>query len=287
LTIEIKTQDPNIVPKMCALLRELDMVKQCNVISFWPELLSATHAIAPEIPLGYLCTDTLSYFDLGKSMQELRRLLGPINATFNPGGELASIKTFLLNCRGVSSHNWTFDGSASQYAKVFLYGVASLTTNDSTVLSQKAYRAEWKDPLPTTVNVGDAFTIGCTIHCFGGNTADNAEHLSCTVFEDNEAVSIEGATLTFVKPGTYTLFLTTGVRLGFLGYEVPLSRPVTVTVMSDATGECATESLPLVSDRPTDQETPTSNTALPFLILGIAAAIVVTVALILVFRKKH
>ncbi len=285
LTVEIKTGDPAIVPKMCQLIRDTDMVGQCNVICFFPEQIAAVNAIAPEIPIGYLCDDPLSYTNIDDSIRQLRELIGPINATFNPGGELASAKTFLLHCRGIGSHIWTVSGKASSFGKPFATGTASITADTSNAIADKPTKATLASPFPAVFRVGDTYTPEFLLRNFDHSASSDPDDIICTVFGDADAITTADKSITFQKPGTYTFLISVSTRLGFLSYQLPAALPITVTVEGDAATTPPTDTAAGTATE-TQKLLNNSTDSIPAGVAIGTFAVVAVAAVVIIVRKK-
>lgn len=219
--IEIKSSNPEIVPKLRELLDKYDFYSQACVITFNESQLNLVRTQIPEISCGFLTSSLSNVYSITNAVYEKV-------STFNPSKSLVS-KTLLrsLYARGITVWPYTLN-KIDEFDSFFAMGISGITTNYSS-FAENYLRTITAKKEGYTFNVGESVDAELSAITYAGKAADikNAEMI---VLSGNASLKLENGRLTASEKGAASVVFRISYKLSSGTVVYIMSQPVTVTV---------------------------------------------------------
>ncbi|MGE8538593.1 MAG: glycerophosphodiester phosphodiesterase family protein [Acinetobacter sp.] len=225
--IEVKSDKPEIIPKIKELLDKHDAYDQAIVISFSGDQILNMKNVLPGVSTGFLTSTPAAQSDLVNT----RRILDATqkySSTFNPSfGGLSKELMHMASQRGVTFWPWTFRLNKDDFNRMYVQGTHGLTTDYAHDSSN--FIVKLNVPKQVTATVGKALEIqGKTVTQVG--TKSNYVFKNMLVLPNSTKYNQTGQGLTFTQKGTaYVMPSYTYTIAPNYNYTI-YAEPVTVTV---------------------------------------------------------
>lgn len=224
--VEIKTNKPEAVDALHALVDAHDVRDQLVVISFSQSQLKRLRELMPEVSAGFL-TGVPTGTDTQRIVRQILANTQALSSTFNPSyNNLTPAILEAAKHRGTTFWPWTYRDEAIARAH-YRAGTYGLTTDDAQWFGGYAARVDL--PAQVTAPVGQLALAGTLLR--QDRTTEPLKATRYVVVESTAPHTQDGdGNLTFTGTGTATvLALHTHDQGDGQGYTL-LSTPVTVTV---------------------------------------------------------
>ena len=225
--IEIKSANPEIVPKIKELLDKHDAYDQAIVISFNGEQILHMKNILPGVSTGFLTSTPAAQSDVVNT----RRILDATqkySSTFNSSFSGLS-KNLMQNAaqRGVTFWPWTFRLNKDDFNRMYVQGTHGLTTDYAHDASNFIVKLE--TPKQVTATVGKPVEIqGQTFTQVGAKA--NYVFKQMLVLPNSSKYTQNGQGLTFTEKGTAYVMPSYHYSIAPNYTYTIYAEPVTVTV---------------------------------------------------------
>lgn len=193
IAIELKDEDKNIAEPLVNTIKKYNMQKQVVFISFYADMIEAVRKIDPTIS-ATLCATSI-YADEAKSLEITQKVLDrviPANTSYSPSQSRGTLGVNFFNdlaARGVTV--WTFTvNNQNKFDSFFVSGVLGMTTNYpqwagpfiEDFRAQKS--ADGKITLSATTYKGEqASTLNADLVVIGGEGSYDAKSGHVTISE--------------------------------------------------------------------------------------------------------
>ena len=233
LVIEVKTNNTDIVKEMKACIHAYDMYGQCYVISFYEEIIVTMREEYLEMPVGRFHGGFMGGSDCDEDIRDVMSYVGGYNATLNPScgsGSYAAGDVRAAFQRGIGLYPWTFRGDLNAYKPYIVWGYSGLMGDNAYVFDTVTQRIAC---------AGDKFTVepSATVDLTLDVTYYNREKstktaTNITILEGQDAVTVDGDTLTFHGTGEVTFVLSYNRKIAEKKI-VYFTQPITLTAVEE------------------------------------------------------
>jgi len=219
--IEIKTNKPEVVPAIRALIEKYDFYSQACVIAFSAEQTKLVRKTIPEISCGYLSSSLSSLFGITSAVYEY-------SSTFNPTQSIVNKE--LLNDlyhRGITVWPYTVNNSAT-FDDFVLMGLSGITTNYANFIGSyvKTLSAD-KNEYTFTAGASADVKLEAVNYKNGSVSTANAEMITVS---GNSSLTFKDGKLTATQKGDACVLFRISFKLTNGQTAYVYTQPVNVTV---------------------------------------------------------
>lgn len=225
--IEIKSYNPEIIPKIKELLDKHDAYDQSIVISFNGDQILNMKNILPGVSTGFLTSTPAAQSNIVNT----RRILDATqkySSTFNPSfGGLSKDLMSMATARGVTFWPWTFRLNKDDFNRMYVQGTHGLTTDYAHDASNFITKLE--TPKQFTATVGKPFEIpGQTFTQVGAKA--NYVFKQMLVLPNSSKYTQNGQSVTFTEKGKAYVMPSYSYTIAPNYTYTIYAEPVTVTI---------------------------------------------------------
>ena len=219
--IEIKSNKPEIVPAIKALIDKYDFYSQACVIAFSEEQVQLVRKTIPQISCGFLSSSLSSLQGISSSVYEY-------SSTFNPNQSLINKELLRdLYHRGISVWPYTINDN-TKFDEFFLMGVSGITTNYANFVEQyvKTLSADKNEY---------SFTAGASVDTvlsalnYKGEKVDT-QNAEIVVVSGNSSITFKDGKLSATEKGDACVVFRISFKLKNGQTAYVYSQPVNVSV---------------------------------------------------------
>ncbi|MDR9829532.1 glycerophosphodiester phosphodiesterase family protein [Vibrio sp. FNV 38] len=226
--LEIKSDKPEIIDTLKALLEEYPVAEQLIVIAFSEAQAARMGEVLPEIPTGLL----IGHSNGNDDKDTLKRMLKkaqPLSTTYNPSySDLQSSVTEIAKHRGMTMWPWTYRDE-SHYYRDYIAGIHGLTTDYVQWSSDFTVEVT---PLAFEVStqVGEKLTVATESTTQVGDTETASMNEFLVVSSSAEYTQTEEGGLLFSSPGQAEVLVRFTQPLPDDSFYRIFSQPISVTI---------------------------------------------------------
>ncbi len=226
--LEIKSEKPELIDTLKALLEEYPVEDQLIVIAFSEAQAARMGEVLPEIPTGLLIGHSNGNDDKD-TLKRMLRKVQPLSTTYNPSyADLQSGVTEIAKHRGMTMWPWTYRNE-SHYYRDYIAGIHGLTT-DYVQWSSDFIVEVTPSEFEVSTQVGEKLMVATeTMTQIGdAETVDMGEFL--VVSSSAEYTQSEEGEVTFTSPGQAEVLIRFTQTLPDESFYRIFSQPISVHI---------------------------------------------------------
>ena len=242
LVVELKSEDPKLIPALVKLIKEYNYESKMVVISFHAAQIKLFHEQMPEVSAGYLTSNNqYSSANLENSLigilDAVQKNGTTINPTYNKGKfDAGLIKA--LSYHGVTVWPWTINTQANLIS-YFLSGTYGITTNYSQYAKSFIRRLS-ADKSTYDLSAGESPVISS--ETYGRTVTDVTGKVTMRVIEGSGDLTValdpESGKITYTGSGSASVIFTYTAKAGGKNYSKATE---VVTLKAEKTPEQTTD----------------------------------------------
>ncbi|WP_270168823.1 glycerophosphodiester phosphodiesterase family protein [Paenibacillus sp. SYP-B4298] len=226
--IEIKTNNPNIIDPLVALIQQYDVEDQVVIITFDANQLKRMNEKMPGMSNGYLLGGGLAAdSDIPGSIYRVLSTIQPLGATYNTGyGTFGSKFLEASKHRGITTWPWTYR-NRNDFTNAFVMGTYGLTTDYAHWASNWPNQVSSEQP-SYTLQVGEQAELNVKVRTYTGEEAGQSGEV--VILSGQEFIEAAGGKVRAKANGTaYVSVRYTSTKEGAPVYDL-YTQPIAVQV---------------------------------------------------------